>query len=106
MADIKFHCPECQQKIAVDESAAGLKVDCPKCRSALVIPAAATAPVQVVTRRKQNISWLTVVKREHYQHGFIASAEYDSNGDGTLDVSRRYDRYGEIIESVRQGHAP
>ena len=38
MADIKFQCPECRQKIAVDGSAGGLQVDCPNCRSTLTIP--------------------------------------------------------------------
>ena len=38
MADIRFHCPECRQKIAVDESAGGMQVDCPNCRSTLIIP--------------------------------------------------------------------
>src|SRR3569833_1752599 len=53
MADIKFHCPECAQKIAVDESAAGLQIDCPSCRSALLIPTEAGAPAQIITRRQQ-----------------------------------------------------
>jgi chromosome segregation ATPase len=52
MADFKFHCPECRQKIAVDEAAAGLRIDCPRCRSTLVIPAGATAPVTVEVRRR------------------------------------------------------
>ncbi|HYR57672.1 MAG TPA: hypothetical protein VEO95_03540, partial [Chthoniobacteraceae bacterium] len=52
MADIKFHCPECEQRLAVDESAAGMKIDCPRCRSSLVIPASADAPAKVVHRRQ------------------------------------------------------
>ena len=52
MADFKFRCPECQQKIAVDESAAGVQVECPSCRSALIIPVGANAPVHVVIRRR------------------------------------------------------
>ena len=52
MADLKFHCPECDQRLAVDESASGKQFDCPRCRSALVIPAAAGDPVKVVTRRR------------------------------------------------------
>ena len=52
MADIKFHCPECEQKILVDDTAAGLQIDCPSCRSALIIPAQDGAPAQVVTRRQ------------------------------------------------------
>src|SRR6188768_4328657 len=52
MADIKFYCPECQQKIAVDDSAAGMQVDCPNCRSALIIPSSAAQAVQIVARGK------------------------------------------------------
>ena len=52
MPDIKFHCPECSQKIGVDETAAGLSIDCPTCRSSLVIPVSSAAPVAVTVRRK------------------------------------------------------
>jgi chromosome segregation ATPase/DNA-directed RNA polymerase subunit RPC12/RpoP len=52
MPDIKFRCPECAQKIAVDSSAAGVRIDCPSCKSTLVIPVAADAAVEVVQRRK------------------------------------------------------
>jgi myosin protein heavy chain len=45
--DVKFHCPECWQKIAVDASAAGEKIECPACRSSLVIPASADGPIAV-----------------------------------------------------------
>ena len=55
MADLKFHCPECDQKILVDDSAAGMQIDCPSCRSALLIPAQAGTPAQVVTRRQQAV---------------------------------------------------
>src|SRR5450432_3873656 len=52
MADIKFHCPECRQKIAVDQSAGGMQVDCPHCRSTLIIPMAAEAAVEIIVRRR------------------------------------------------------
>ena len=52
MADIKFRCPECNQKIAVEASAAGVKIDCPTCHSQLVIPKTATDPVTVTVKRK------------------------------------------------------
>ena len=52
MAEIKFRCPECTQKIAVAESAAGVKIDCPTCHSRLVIPRSEIAPVEVLIRRK------------------------------------------------------
>ena len=52
MADIKFRCPECTQKIAVAESAAGVKIDCPTCHSRLVIPRSVLLPVEVLIKRK------------------------------------------------------
>ena len=52
MAEIKFRCPECTQKIAVAESAAGVKIDCPTCHSRLVIPRSAIMPVEVLIKRK------------------------------------------------------
>ena len=51
MAEIKFRCPECTQKIAVEASAAGVKIDCPTCHSRLVIPNSETGPVEVLVRR-------------------------------------------------------
>src|SRR5688500_2870142 len=51
MADIKFHCPECQQKIAADGSAGGMQLDCPNCRSTLVMPVDSSAAVTFVARR-------------------------------------------------------
>ncbi|MEQ1853912.1 MAG: hypothetical protein ABMA01_20265 [Chthoniobacteraceae bacterium] len=52
MAEIKFRCPECSQKIAVGASAAGVKIDCPTCHSRRVIPRSELAPVEVVIKRK------------------------------------------------------
>ena len=52
MAEIKFRCPECEQKIAVEASAAGVKIDCPTCHSQLTIPRTATDKVAVNVRRK------------------------------------------------------
>jgi chromosome segregation ATPase len=54
MADIKFPCPECQQRILVDDSAAGVAIDCPSCNAGLIIPAKATDVVQVVRRPSAN----------------------------------------------------
>ncbi len=50
MADLKFHCPECDQRLAVDESAAGMQIDCPQCRTALIIPASSSDPVKLVSK--------------------------------------------------------
>ena len=43
-----------------------------------------------------------VVKLEYYQRGVLSHAEFDSTGDGVMDTRYRYDRYGEIVETVRQ----
>lgn len=51
MPDIKFRCPECAQKIAVDAAAAGIQIDCPSCKSSLIIPVSAEAEVIVKSRR-------------------------------------------------------
>src|SRR5688572_9374910 len=55
MADIKFRCPECAQKIAVDAAAVGVRVNCPSCHSTLIIPPTSEAPVVVAARRKMAI---------------------------------------------------
>ncbi len=52
MAEIKFHCPECKQKIAAQPSAVGMKIDCPRCGSTIVIPASPEAPVVVEVKRR------------------------------------------------------
>lgn len=38
MSDFKFFCPECGQKIAYDETYAGLPVTCPTCQKSVVTP--------------------------------------------------------------------
>ena len=52
MADIKFHCPECRQRIAVDQSAASMQVDCPNCRSTLIIPTVSEVVPEITVRRR------------------------------------------------------
>src|SRR5580700_5374026 len=52
MADIRFQCPECRQKIAVDDNAAGMQVDCPNCRSSLVIPRVSEEAAEITVRRR------------------------------------------------------
>ena len=57
MADIKFYCPTCSKKMAIDEQAAGLIVHCPDCRTEVTVPrqsetappGAAPTPPPVVT---------------------------------------------------------
>ncbi|HWB58535.1 MAG TPA: hypothetical protein VG733_03545 [Chthoniobacteraceae bacterium] len=39
-ADIKFHCPKCSQKLAVEPSFAGATVTCPQCAQPLIVPTA------------------------------------------------------------------
>ena len=55
MAEIKFRCPECSQKIAVRASAAGLRIDCPACHSRIVIPRSELAPVEVLVKRRLTV---------------------------------------------------
>jgi len=38
MSDIKFYCPSCGRKMAIDEQAAGLLVHCPDCRTTVTVP--------------------------------------------------------------------
>jgi uncharacterized protein YlaI len=38
MPDIRFFCPECDGRLAVDESAAGYRVNCPECHQPIRIP--------------------------------------------------------------------
>ena len=52
MDEIKFRCPECAQKIAVEAAAAGVKIDCPTCHSQLAVPHTGTGTVEVIVRRK------------------------------------------------------
>jgi chromosome segregation ATPase/DNA-directed RNA polymerase subunit RPC12/RpoP len=56
MADLKFACPECKQRILVDDGAAGVQIECPMCRSTVVIPARASDPVQVIKRRRHVVA--------------------------------------------------
>ena len=52
MADLKFLCPECRQRMLVDDSAVGATVDCPSCLSSLIVPANDKAEVRITVRRK------------------------------------------------------
>jgi transcription elongation factor Elf1 len=42
--DIRFACPHCAQRIAVDESGAGLQIECPDCHAQVTVPAPAEPP--------------------------------------------------------------
>lgn len=52
VADLKFTCPECRQKIRVQSTASGSQIDCPTCYSTITIPQDSQAIVHVETRRK------------------------------------------------------
>ncbi len=42
--EIEFNCPGCNQKLSVDESAAGAEVQCPSCSQPMLVPQASPAP--------------------------------------------------------------
>jgi chromosome segregation ATPase len=52
---VKFHCPECNQRISVDEGAAGVGFECPICHSTLKIPTSNKEKVEVVVRRRRAV---------------------------------------------------
>ena len=45
MTDIRFLCPECQSKLAVDGKAAGRSVPCPICSKKITIPPSLSLPI-------------------------------------------------------------
>lgn len=50
MADLRFQCPECAQKIVVDAAGAGLQIACPYCQRGLVIPQESGAIPELTAR--------------------------------------------------------
>ena len=38
--DVIFNCPNCEQELAVDATAAGTEIECPSCKETITIPAA------------------------------------------------------------------
>jgi hypothetical protein len=48
MADFKFPCPDCGQRIACDDSWSGHKVQCPSCQGELVVPPSSAVALQVL----------------------------------------------------------
>lgn len=41
--DVIFNCPNCEQELAVDASAAGSEIECPSCHEMITIPVAGSA---------------------------------------------------------------
>jgi len=52
-AVIKFRCPRCTQKIAVDDDGAGVDISCPTCEEKIVVPPRSTAEFQLATENPQ-----------------------------------------------------
>lgn len=46
MADIKFLCPSCSRKLAIDERGAGMLVKCPDCATVVTVPHQSTIPAE------------------------------------------------------------
>lgn len=44
MADLKFFCPQCRQKIACDATYAGSRINCPACQQSVLVPASSVRP--------------------------------------------------------------
>ena len=87
MAEIKFNCPECKQRIGVESSAAGVAIECPACRSSLVIPAV-SGEVPTVLRRQRIAA--------------LASAGGGGGGDGDAELERKQKELQEALnESAR-----
>lgn len=38
MSDMRFHCPECDGRLVVDERGVGLTIRCPHCSQPITIP--------------------------------------------------------------------
>jgi chromosome segregation ATPase len=51
MADLRFFCPVCRQKILVDDGAAGVSLDCPACQSILIVPPNAVSEVIILEKK-------------------------------------------------------
>ena len=43
MAEIKFACPQCKQRVACDSGYVGSQINCPSCQRSIIVPPAATA---------------------------------------------------------------
>jgi hypothetical protein len=61
MAEFKFHCPHCNQKMACNESMSGRQIVCPACNHLITIP---SAPGQTAEHQPQvGQTWATFPPR-------------------------------------------
>ena len=56
MAEFKFNCPQCNQKIEADESLRGQVAECPHCGKGIVVPRAAAKPNGDTQNARENRS--------------------------------------------------
>jgi chromosome segregation ATPase/ribosomal protein S27E len=116
MADFRFHCPVCQQRILVDDSAAGISIDCPSCRSVLVIPSGPLATVEVIEKRHpsavgagaESVVLQLNQKKKELEQALAESARWKAQSEGTQEELRKLRAEIEVTklerEHLRQRH--
>src|ERR1051325_4854280 len=62
MAEIKFSCPHCRQKIQCDASHSGSRINCPACQQSILVPASTIAPAGPSGERTIQIKVRTLKK--------------------------------------------
>jgi DNA-directed RNA polymerase subunit RPC12/RpoP len=60
MAEFKFHCPHCQQKMACNETMSGRQIVCPACNHLITIP---PAPGHTAEKPQVGQTWATFPPR-------------------------------------------
>jgi len=81
--DIKFECAQCGQRIAIDESAAGLTVQCPQCQQNLVVPSPSKVIVpKIVAAPPRELQFIIV----NFQQGTPEWREWRHSGIGASDA--------------------
>jgi DNA-directed RNA polymerase subunit RPC12/RpoP len=81
MGDIEFNCPQCDQHLAVEATAAGITVACPNCGQAILVPQMAPGSAKPESP-KQTQWWLVAA----------GVTEQVSAFDGLIDEVRIYNR--------------
>jgi DNA-directed RNA polymerase subunit RPC12/RpoP len=64
-AVIKFRCPRCTQKIAVNDEGVGVDISCPTCTEKIVVPPRSTPEFQPVTENPQSLVPSPTVRFDH-----------------------------------------